>query len=103
MQKIISYSLLILFSVAFSYETAIYFSKKINNKAIAQDYENDSQESDQSDDNDEKNDLLEDMNCVNSCDFTIFSQHYNSKFAEFIFSSSDYSPTIYCPPELAII
>jgi hypothetical protein len=103
LQKIISYSLLILFSVAFSYETAIYFSKKINSKAVAQDYENDSKESDQSDDDDGKNDILEDMNCFTSCNFIIFSQHYNATFAEFIFSCSDYSQTIYSPPELIII
>ncbi len=103
MKKAITYSLLFLFSLAFSYETLTYFSKKLSEdfQTSVNDYESESDS--ESDDESEKKELLEGLYLNESHDLTIASQANSAHFIDFIFSSSDYSQTIYSPPEQAIL
>lgn len=106
MQKIITYNLLFLFSLAFSYETISFFSKKISDTFLAEDIngcENNSQESDEPGDENEKRDSLEDLYLHQTPDLTVICQSYFQQHTDFIFSTSDYSGTVYSPPELFIV
>ncbi len=108
MQKIITYNLLFLFSLAFSYETISFFSKKISDTFLAEDIngcENDSQKSDEPGDENEneKRDSLEDLYLHQIPGLTVISQSYFKQCTDFIFPTSDYSSTVYSPPELFII
>lgn len=100
LKNVISFTLLILFSIAFSYETCIHFSKKWNGKVVSEinDTESDSSESDQ-DDKDEKKDIFEDLYCTSDFSFTVFFQSVPSQFYYLNFPISDFKPAVYCPPE----
>ena len=102
LRKVITYSLLILFSLVFSYETITYFSKKIYDTShMANDYE--AENDAESDDENEKKDPLEDWFFHNNEDLEIITQLRKADFTHITVSSSDYSQTIYSPPEVIIL
>lgn len=109
MQKIITYSLLILFSFAYSYETIKYFSKILGDNSIVCiddfDCEEKSSESEKSNKKNEKVNFSEDIYFNN--------KHPNNNLIAAIlepgsldsnqninFSSADYSQQVYSPPEM---
>lgn len=57
----------------------------------------------ESDDEKEKKESVEDLYFLESHDLKFVSQMHSPQFTNFIFSSSDYSQTVYSPPELAIL
>lgn len=97
--KVITYCLLFLFSLAFSYETISYFSEKIGSDFQLALNEYEAESDTESDDENEKKESLEDLYFHVAEDLFIFSQSKASLFAHFTFSSSDYSQTVYSPPE----
>lgn len=97
--KAVTYCLLFLFSVAFSYETISCFSEKTDSdfQVARNDYE--AENDTESDDENEKKESLEDLYFHPARYLSVFSQSKASLFTHFTFSSSDYSQTVYSPPE----
>lgn len=107
LQKVITYSLLVIFSFAYSYETISYFSKALGDNSISWlanfDWEENDSESEKSNEKNEKLNFSEDF---------FFNLKHNNIIPgqldlrclghkQYIdFSSSDYSQQVYSPPEI---
>jgi hypothetical protein len=104
-QKIVIYSLMFLFSVALSYETISYFSKKISDEffAEADDYESENDETESNKPDSEKKNLLEDLYIHSNPSITANSQSHFTHFTNPIFSTSDYRKTVFSPPEPIVV
>ncbi len=106
MQKIVTYCLLILFSFVFSNETISYFAKKITNGVVSElsdfEGEEDTSESEKSDEK-EKKEFSENLFCSNHYWLVTYSQLNFTRPGNFIFSTADYSQTVYSPPEYTAI
>ena len=109
MKKIITYSLLILFSFAYSYETIKYFSKAFDGVSIAWidnfDCEEKESESEKSSEKNEKLNFSEDFYLNHKLfNNTLISGQLEAgnlgSNQNIDFSSSDYSQKVYSPPEL---
>ena len=104
MKAIVSSALLFLFSLAFSYETLAYFSKKLSDDSFQTVLDDCESESDtESDDESEKKEQKEDLYFHESEGLAFQSFQNTTPTTDFLFFSSDYSLTIYSPPEQAVI
>ena len=109
LSKIITYCLLIIFSLAYSYETIKYFSTTIGDTSICWldnfDCEEKSSESEESNKENEKLNFSEDLllnhkNLYNNL-IACYIESSNKGFNQSInFSSSNYSLQVYSPPEM---
>lgn len=101
MRIIITYILLFLFSLAFSYETITYFSKKISDgfQTALNDFEAENEK--EAGDEKEKKER-KDFCFLESHEVKFTTQLKSANFTNFIFYPSDFSQTVYSPPELAM-
>lgn len=102
MKNVIAYSLLFVFSFAYSYEAIAFLTKKVSNGICAetQDVEGEEDTSEEGSDN-EKKEFLDNFLFHGPHNFISTIQSNYKPIGDFIFSSADYSQTVYSPPECA--
>ncbi|MES2592487.1 MAG: hypothetical protein V4608_11425 [Bacteroidota bacterium] len=105
MKKVVTYCLLILFLFVFSNETISYFTKKITNGIVTDlsDFEGEEDSESEKSDEKEKKEFSENLFNLDHCRLASFNHLNYIRSGDFIFSTSDYSQTVYSPPEYTVI
>lgn len=102
LRTVIAYILLFIFSLAFSYETITYFSKKISDgfQTALNDFETENEK--EAGDEKEKKER-KDFCFLESHEVKPTTQLKSAFYTSFIFYPSEFSQTVYSPPELAML
>jgi hypothetical protein len=106
LNKVVTYSLLIIVLFAFNCKAVSYYLHLWNNSIVLSqdsDCEKEENESEKSDEKDEKKEFSEYLFSNKSLILSISFRLPYSKRSHQMYTSSDYSVPVYCPPDLIFI